>query len=92
MDVIEYKLQLASLKVVDWEAASKKQQDDLRVTCGKRIGEEFPIKTAVKRSSLTYKIGGFFGALNTLVARPSRQLNEAASEKIEGLKEEKLSE
>jgi hypothetical protein len=41
---------------------------------------------------LGYKIGGFFGAINGLVAKPTKKINEATSEKVSKITDEKVSE
>lgn len=59
--------------------------------CGKTIATQFN-PTQPPKKGIGYKIGGFFGAINAIVAKPSKKINQATEEKVQQIKEEQLSE
>lgn len=59
--------------------------------CGKSISTQFNAVQSPKKG-IGFKIGGFFGAINAIVAKPSKKINQATEEKVQEIKEEQLSE
>ena len=61
-------------------------QEDMLSHCGKTIATQFNATQSPKKG-IGFKIGGFFGAINAIVAKPSRKINQATEEKVQEIKE-----
>jgi hypothetical protein len=70
-DLIEFRLQESETKIVDWADAPAATQKNLKAAFGENIDTQENIDKRGKTAGLSFKIGGFFGAINNLFVKPS---------------------